>query len=483
MRRAFRGVWRSLGHGKSTARNMTLLARWIGVAALWSGLAGTAAAQVGGYGGFGQAGRTMLNVGEPNRQSAGEFGLRPWAMVSGNYFTDQVPQPDGALRRTEGYGGFAGYGVAGGKAWYRTSLGMNLTGMYRPSIGTFKRTLNSHVLTLGVSHLTGPRTRVSAAASGGYSNGGMGFGGAGLGSGMMLPFGTGNIMQMGAVDFGNPNDNAFVDEEVFNIGTLFAGTTGGIVHQISERWSTGAGGSSFLARRRYSGLAQSDGKSAYALAAYNIDRTSLLGVQYAHSWFSFRGLFGGNRAHMLNLFYQKSLGPKTMANFSAGAFRLRTTFIGAAPIDPAFAELMPGFQSFEVKEGSATGFMAAGTVARTFRNGMVGATYTRGLTPGNGLVLASRRDRATLTASTGLPGRFGLGGMISYGELRGLQQIGLRTQNLSIAGGVNRVLGAGFGFGLSGGYRTFKFNNGPAVKGQFASLGITWSPPGALLVF
>lgn len=462
---------------------MMIFARWIAAAAFISGLAGSAAAQVGGYGGFGQASGMMLNVGGPNTQNAGEVGIRPWAMVSGNYGTTQIPQPGGSNQRIEGYGAFAGYGAAGGRSWYRTTLGLNFAGMYRPSIGTFKRSLSSHVLTLGVSHLAGRRTRVSLTASGGYSNGGMGFGGAALGTGLALPFGLGNVMQMGGVNFGNPNENAFVDEELFDTGTLFAGTTGAIVHQLSQRWSVGAGGGAFMARRRYAGLAQSEGRSTYGLASYAINRTSAIGVQYAHVWFSFRNLFGGNRAEMLSLFYQKSLGPKTVASLSAGGYRLHSKFIGQAAVDPAFRDLMPGFTSFEVKQGSQSGVMAAASIARNFRHGILGAAFVRGLTPGNGVILASRRDRATISASTGLPGRFGLGGAVSYGELRALQQNGLRSQNLTFTGGVNRALGAGFGFGLSGGYRTFKFNNGPTVTGHFASLGITWTPPDALLVF
>ena len=36
------------------------------------------------------------------------------------------------------------------------------------------------------------------------------------------------MMQMGEVDFGNPNDNGLVDNELFDTGTLFMGTSGGM---------------------------------------------------------------------------------------------------------------------------------------------------------------------------------------------------------------------------------------------------------------
>lgn len=462
---------------------MITFARWIAAAVLLHGFSGASLAQVGGFGGFGQASGMMLNVGGPNTQAAGEIGIRPWAMVSGNYGQSRTLQAGGAPSKETGYGALAAYGVAGGRSWYRTSLGLSLGGMYRPKLGKFSRSVSSHVLTLGVSHLTGPRTRVSVAATAGYSNGGMGFGGGALNSGLAVPFGIGNILQMGSVDFGNPNENAFVDEEVFDVGTLFGGVTGSVVHQLSQRWNVGAGGGAFTARRRYQALAQSEGRSANALALYNIDRTSGIGVQYAQTWFSFRNLFGGNRAQMLSVFYRKSLSQRVVASLAAGAFQLRTTFIGQVAVDPAFQDLLGGFQSFEVREGTRRGLMATATIARNFRNGFAGASYFRGLTPGNGVLLASRRDRATLNASIGLPGRFGLGGLISYGEMNSIQQQGLRSRNMTAAGGVNRHLGAGFGFAVSGGYRHLKFNNAPSASWTFAMAGITWTPADAVLVF
>ena len=238
-----------------------------------------------------------------------------------------------------------------------------------------------------------------------------------------------------------------------------------------------------MARRRYRGLAQSQGTSAYALGSYAIDRTSSIGVQFAQSWFSYKNLFGGNQAQALSLFYQKAITPRLFMGLSAGAFRLRATFIGVVDVDPAFREFLGGFRSFEVRRGTRDGVMGTAFLTRSFRYGSMSATYFRGLTPGNGILLASRRDRASLTASTGLPGRFGLGGVVSYGESRALQQEGLRSRNLTYAASVGRNFAAGFGFGLSAGYRTFKFNNGPTVSGQFVSAGLQWAPPDALLVF
>jgi hypothetical protein len=446
-------------------------------------LATPAAGQVGGFGGFGTMSGSMLTVGAPNTAGAERFSIYPWLMMSGNYSTSVQPQPDESGLRNSFYGAMAGYGLGGRKSWYRTSLGVTFAGMYRPKFGSAPRSFNANTLSLGLSHLAGPRTRVSAGLSTGYSNGGMGLGSGMVGGGVAMPFGSGAFMRAGQVDFGNPNDNGIVDNELFDVGTLFGGLTVGVVHQLGQRWNVGAGGGTFLTRRRYRGLQEMQGFSGYAMTSYMIDRTSSLGVQYAEQHFSYRGLFGNNRAQSTSVFYHKQITPTVAAGASVGGFRFNSRFIGRVGVDPALQELLGGFTSFEVQEVDRVGFMGNAFVTKVFPIGSLSANYLRGVTPGNGVLLASRRDQGSLMFGSGLPGGFSAGLMAMYGRSSSMQQAGLVATNWMGSGTIGRRLGAGFSTMFSAGYREFSLGTGVPVAARFINVGLTWTPRDAVLVF
>lgn len=466
---------------------MKLLTRWMAGGALLAFMTGTAAAQVGGFGGFGMASGSMLGVGEMNTVGAEQFSIRPWAMVTGYYSTNLTPRTEPADLRQDFYGGMGAYGITGRKAWQRTSLGVNFTGAYVPKVRGMPRPLSSHTVSLGVSHLLSPRTRVSLGSVAGYANGGMGFGGGFLGGGMALPFGMGAMMQMGEVDFGNPTDNGLVDNELFDIGTLFMGTSGGIVHRLGQRWNVGAGAGTFLTRRRYRGLQENQGVSAYAMTSYNIDRTSAVGVQYAERLFWFRGRPGENRVQSLNLFYRKGLSRTVTAGVAVGGFRFTSRFVGRVEVDPVLADLLGGFlggfTAYEIREVQLNSFMGNAFILKSFGRGMVSAMYSRGVTPGNGIFFASRRDFVSLNATAPLGAGFSGGVRAGYGRFTGLQQPGLVGENYIGSGGIFRALGAGLGLSFSGGYREFHLANRPPLRSRFFGLGLSWMPSDAVLVF
>jgi hypothetical protein len=442
-------------------------------------------AQVGGFGGFGQASGSMLNVGGMNPAGPTPFSIRPWVMVNGTYSANLTPEADGSPLAPGTYGAMGAYGVGGQKAWQRTTFGVNLSGIYRPKLDNAVSSFYANTLSIGVSHLLGPRTRVSAAAFGGYSSGGMGFGAGAVGGGLMIPFGFGSMLQMGSVDFGNPMENGIVDRDVFDVGTLFTGVTSSIVHQLSPRWSVGGGGGSFLARRRYAGLSETYGFSGYGFTSYSLNRTTSIGVQYAEQHFSYRNLFGGNRAQSASFFLRKALSQTVTTGFSLGTFRFRSEFIGVIPIDPALSELLGGFatNSYEVRSVDRIGGIGNGFISKSYRRGFVSLNGGRSLMPGNGVMLTSVSDSVNLYATTTIPGGFALGGMALYSRLSGVQQQGLRSEFYTAAGSISRPIKGGFWATANGGYRAVDFTNSRTRRSYFIGVGIAWMPQDAVLMF
>jgi hypothetical protein len=445
--------------------------------------AAPAVAQIGGFGGFGQASAAMMNVGGLNRQGGDRVVIRPWAMVNGTYSSTITPTTEGRKWTQGGYGGMAAYGAGGHKSWQRTSLGVAFTGVHRTRMATRRRAFNSHFLTLGVSHLAGPRTRLFANAFAGYGNGGMGMGGGFAGGGMFTPMGMGSMMQMSDVGFGNPMDNGLVDNELFDAGVLTVGSSAGIAHQIGSRWTVSGGGGTFLVRRRQRGLAETQGFSAYAMTSYRLDRTSSIGLQYAEQHFSFRGLFGNNRARNLRAFYNKRVTQNTSIFLSGGGARFMGKRIGVVQVDPFLRELLGGVSSYEVREVQRNSYVGSAGVTRSFRLSHVMTMYSRMIAPGNGIVLGSTRDLVSVNSNIPL-GAWSIGVMGAYMRHTSLQQQGLRTETFLGAVSTGRAIGRGLFASGSAGYRDFQVSSGRApVQSVFAAAGLTWMPRDAALVF
>lgn len=411
------------------------------------------------------------------------LSFRPWISAYGNALQalGPGPFPEGARRDFYGYGGSAG--ISGGRAWERTSVGLFYTLNYQRFSGRRIVEGMSQVAGLSVSHRLTERVGLFASQLAGSSLGGFGygapagiFGGWGVAGAVMLP-------QAGlfAAPLADPAANGLVDNEIFGSRVNFSATSGGVHYQPSLRLVLSAGGQAGSVRRKGRGLRDLNTAGGFGQAAYRISQQTAVGVSYGFSTFSYPRFFGDNRAQTVAVFLSHQISPQTTVSLSAGGFRMDTTFLGTVAVDPEIAELLGVPLQLEVQKRQFYSWIGRASVSRRWRTWGGSLAYAHALLPGNGVMLASRRDSVYGSASRGL-GRFHVGvhgGLFRWSGL--LQSARLTSGQASVSTGV-RLVGNVY-TGVNGGYSFFDSPAQPRRWQRFVSAHLTWSPNAAAFRF
>lgn len=403
------------------------------------------------------------------------LSFRPWASANGSYSQVVGQQTiDNRRRDFYGYGGAAG--LSGAKVWERTAVGAFYTASYRRWAGGRDLSGTSQVVGMTVSHRLTNRVGLYAAQLAGSSLGGFGygapagaFGGWGVVGAVMAPIG--GMMGGPLTDFG---ENGLVDNELFGTRVNFYSTSGGIQYSPNPRWSFRGGAQAGFVRRKGRGLRDLNSVGGFTGVGYRLGQRSQIGINYGYSEFSYPKLFGNNRVQFASMGLAHQLTPQTTLTLGGGGYRMDTTFLGRVEVDPAIAELLGVPVQLEVQKRSFYGWVGRASIHRTWREWGLSLGYAHGLNPGNGLILASRRDTVFGSASRGI-GRlsFGLyGGYFRWSGL--LQNAKVNSGSVAASSGL-RVVGD-LHFGMNAGYSFFDTGTGPRRWQRFVSANLTWTP-------
>lgn len=432
-----------------------------------------------GFGGMGGFGGLPSNVG--NAGGAPVATIAPFASVLGSYNQNLAPISDLRGARKDFTSASAMGGVTGFHSWAHTQLGIGYLGNVNYGNYFSRKWTQNHAAMLSVSHKVSPRLMISAGQVAGTSLGGFGLG-AGLGGfggfGGLGSFGLGSVAPSDISlppAFGNPGINGVVDAELFNTRTKYYLSTAQAEYQLSPRWSIGGGGGANFVRRSGS-LFGSDSQFVGANVGYRIDSRSSLSPQYSHYWVQYPGQFGNVRGQTLGLQYGHEFSNKTRFALYAGVMEIRSEFVGEVALDPAIAELLGQGTSFQIQKVRYRSGAGGGMVSKSWNRSGVSASYFRGMTPGNGLLLAGVRETGTFTYNYSSRGRWGANGTLFAGRAKGVVGVALFSYTYQSTGGVGYRLGGNFFLTSSLGYQIQQVQNQPRGKGLMASGGVTWSP-------
>lgn len=450
-----------------------------------------AEAQYGGIGGFGGIGTGLGGGAGMGAGAAGgatgqspRLSFAPWLSANGTY-SDALLSAGPATtpsRDFYGYGGAAG--MSGGRAWTRTSLAGFYTGSYQHYQGNYVRKGLSQAGGLSVQHKAGEKVTIFATQFAGSSNGGYGYGaGAGAFGGWNMA-GTGVLSDLapGGLGFGDPGSNGLVDNEVTSTRVNFTGTSGGVTYQPNMRWTYSVFGSGAFVRRSANGLSDLNSFSGGGQASYLLDQKTKLGAFYTYGRFSYPNLFGGNTVQQTGLFLTHQITPETSITVMAGGYQFRTNALGRVALDPGLAGLLGQSSVLEVRDIQRMGWIGSATVSRSWRNWSARLGYNRSAGPGNGLILASSRDMAMGSLTSGV-GRFSYGAYASYYMFKGIIQNGANTASFSAAGTCGVRMFGDMYLGFSAGYSRFETNTSAEQWRRFLSAHLTWSPKDAAFRF
>jgi hypothetical protein len=181
-----------------------------------------------------------------------------------------------------------------------------------------------------------------------------------------------------------PNTEAFADR------TYYSTTSGSTSYQLTERLSVSLNGAYFLVNRNSQFLANTRGYAAGADIAYRVTRRQTIGLYYGHTEFSYIKILGDSSADSVGVNYGISLDKSTDLSFRAGGTRYDSQSLGTVVPNPLVQAVL-GIQT-GVEKFYFVGYSPDVTVTlnRRLRSSSVGASFSEGITPGNGLILTSK---------------------------------------------------------------------------------------------
>lgn len=424
---------------------------------IWPVLALTAPllAQLGEY-----AGPSVLSRG-------GGGGVRPSAPIAFRpYFNLSALYDDGMSSATDASGRLRSGGVAGGEAavglygyhgWKHTVLGVNYRGDYRRYSRNTGYDGTTQLLTFGLTHQPAKRLELSFREGLGTFTQNTGYGGT---------FG-----------FFDPTFAQIPHNELLDSRTDYASTMADATYLMTRRLSFNFGGTGFLVRRRVSSFYDVTGFSARGDAAYRLTRRSTIGADYFFTHFNFNKAFGASDIHSAAGNYSVRLSRFWELALRAGVIRVEMLSMGTVTIDPVVAAITgraTGFRAFYRRELAPT---YSANVQRFFRRSTFHASYSHGVTPGNGVYMASRQNTASAGLSyTGMR-YWSLNGGAYYSDMRSIgQNIGRYRTAGGNLGASRSIASRNLFFTMRVDARRYLAGDAFRRTSYHASVGIAYSP-------
>lgn len=184
----------------------------------------------------------------------------------------------------------------------------------------------------------------------------------------------------------SPNTEAFDDR------TLFSTTQATFIWQKTARLSFSSSASAFFVKRDSLFLANSKGTQFSGDTAYRISKRQTIGVYYTHSDYSYTKVLSSTTADSVGGSYSLSLSRSTDISTRFGITHLETQGLQQVALNPYLQSILgisTGIEKFDTKTYAPDVTI---TVNRRIQKSSLGFSFVAGITPGNGLILTSRRQ-------------------------------------------------------------------------------------------
>ncbi len=444
-------------------------------------------AQYGGMGGFG--GMSGMPSGAQGGLDSGRgIGIRPWAVVNG-FYSHQLDEISSNIKR-DSLNGFASAGVSVGKVWQRSSLtgGFVGSGIYRSQgIGARSdRWGYSNVGNLAFSHLATPRLRLGVAALGGVSDGGYGVGSYFSSYGIAGSSGNlgSTITGLAGSDlaFGDTSQNGLVDNEIVYNRVRFLAGTGNVQYSLTQRVYLKAQGMGSVIRRSQ-GLSGTNLQIGGGGMGYRLNERNELQLNYSFGHLDYTGLFGGVTTQTAYFTYMTQLGPNTSLGIYGGGFQLKSKFNGQVQLSDELAALLGISTQLEVKNVLFRSLAYGAMLSQRFASGNLTLRGDRGVAPGNGVMLASVRERVSMTYGRSLTPRVGSSLLANYTRTTSRVGVQGRSTNIQAGAGLSYRLWRSLHLTGQGGFRYLDALWLSRQREAYASAGLGWTPGELPLIF
>ncbi|MEO8098632.1 MAG: hypothetical protein ABI811_13095 [Acidobacteriota bacterium] len=320
-------------------------------------------------------GVTTGGAGNIGRRSGQDVDLRYFVNATGVYDTGLVPfnvDSKGALLKPKSvFGVELGIGAYGRHTWRRSVLGLDYGGNYRHYPAAQSYNGANQQLALGYTFQKSQRLVFDFQESAGtYNYGAVTANGGGVADGSII----------------DPTSLLFDNR------TMYVQSNLDVRIAKSSRTVITIGGSGYIVRRQAKALVGVNGYNLHGNVQHRVSASTVLGVAFQHIHYDYPKAFGESDINMYTGNVSRVFSRVWTLNLSAGFYRSEVQGIQDVAVDPALTALLgisrvrsTYFRVNFIPTGSAT-------VSRSFRKSSLNFSYTRSVSPGNGVYLTSRQE-------------------------------------------------------------------------------------------
>jgi len=180
--------------------------------------------------------------------------------------------------------------------------------------------------------------------------------------------------------------------EPFNDRTYNSTTQVDLAYRKSARLSFNMGAAGFVVKRATKGLASANGYQMHFDAAYRITRRTTIGPYYSYSRYVYTGTFGDAGVHTAGFNYSVNIARHTRLQARFGDSRVEARGLQNVTLDPAVAAIL-GYNSGIARFYAVTNVPDYGfDLTRGFQHSTLSLSYSKGVSPGNGIIQTSRHE-------------------------------------------------------------------------------------------
>ena len=265
--------------------------------------------------------------------------------------------------------------------------------------------------------------------------------------------------------------------EVFDGRVLTMLSEGNVTWQMTNRLSINLSGGGFFTRRASTSLYGDAGYQAGADLAYRITRQTTLGTYYSYTHFDFIGVYGGSDINTVGLVYSVAFNPNTQLITRLGGSRLETTGLTSVALSPVLAVLLgtPGtIEAVYLKNYTPD---ISAQLRRKISDLSLSLSYTRGVTPGNGVILTSVQQNIIFGVNYKIGRRWNIAASAGYNSLSGYGTTGQKYSSPFVEASVYRTLLRGLDWHTRIYATRYTFDNTGFLRNTYMiSTGFVWSP-------
>lgn len=321
-------------------------------------------------------------LGDFFTRGAGDIGTRSGETADFRFFAgisaiyDNGVQPysldsSGHLSTVNGlYGAEVALGVYGQHQYKHAKLGLDYKGTFRHYNNTFWDG-SDHQLALGYTYQKSQRTTFDLRQTAGTSSLGSSFAGA-------LPNAFDTVVDPTTLLFDNR--------------TYYLQSSADMSYSQSLRNTFTVGGDWSTVQRQSSALIGVNTYGLHGTFERRLSQANTFGITYNHTHYDFSQGFGESDIDTVQAFFTRTFGRDWKASLHGGIYHSEVVGVQQFALDPVLAVLLgtPSVTGVFYRTNWLPSVDAI--LTRTFKRSFITASYSRSVTPGNGVYLASREE-------------------------------------------------------------------------------------------